>query len=123
MSEETSGDKYYQVIGERISRRRKALKMRQSDLAELIGIARVSISNMEVGRHMPSIPTLYCIAKALKTDIHDLLPKDINEVDEYMAHIAINNLAESIGLDPVKHEQELREMLYRINKLKEGKYE
>jgi transcriptional regulator with XRE-family HTH domain len=117
--EDTSVSKYYQVIGERIALRRKAIKMRQEDLAKLIGLSRVSISNIETGRQCPPIHTLYKISEVLKTDIHDILPRDIREIDEEIARVAIYNLADTIGLNPVEHEQELREMIERINRLKE----
>lgn len=118
---DAKADKYYQVIGERIALRRKAIKIRQEDLAKLIGLSRGAISNIEGGRQCPPIHTLYKIAEALNTDMHELLPKSIQEIDAQIARVALHNLAESIGLDPVAHEQELREMVERINKLKEGK--
>jgi len=40
-------------IGVRIARRRQALGMRQEDLARRLGVARVTVSNWESGKHPP----------------------------------------------------------------------
>ena len=40
-------------IGARIARRRQALGMRQEDLARKLGVARVTVSNWESGKHPP----------------------------------------------------------------------
>lgn len=123
MDEDTSVSKYYQVIGEKIAVRRKDLKMAQHDLAEIVGLSRVHISNIEVGRCGTPITTLYKIADGLKTNIHELLPKDIHEIDALIVNLAIYDLAKSIGVDPVENEKELKEMIERINRMKEGKNE
>jgi transcriptional regulator with XRE-family HTH domain len=116
--EDSTADKYYQVIGELIAVKRKVIKIRQEDLAKAIGLTRTSIVNIEAGRQRLSIHTLYRIADVLKTDIHSLLPKSTQDIDAQIARVAIHNLAENIGLDPVVHEQELREIIERINRLK-----
>lgn len=121
--EDNAANKYYLVIGERVAIRRKALKMKQEDLAKAIGLTRTSIVNLEAGRQRIPIHTFYSIAEALKTNVHDLLPKDIQEIDEQIARVAVRNLAESVGLDPVEHEEELKEMIERLNRMKEGKNE
>ena len=122
MNEENdvSTSKYYQVIGERIAERRKTIKMRQEGLANSTGLSRVHISNIEGGRCGTPIPTLYKIAKALKTDIYGLLPKDIDEINELAVNITINELARNMGINPAKHGQELREMVEKINRMKQN---
>ena len=40
-------------IGVRIARRRQALGLRQEDLAAKLGVARVTVSNWESGKHPP----------------------------------------------------------------------
>lgn len=116
-----SEDKYYRVIGERIAIRRKEIGMPQEDLAEAVNVTRVSISNIERGRQRTTIHTLYHIADVLKITIHDLLPKDINEIDGKAVHFAIRQLANSLRIDPVGNEQELMDILERVRVLKKDK--
>jgi transcriptional regulator with XRE-family HTH domain len=40
-------------VGVRIARRRQALGMKQEDLARKVGVARVTVSNWESGKHPP----------------------------------------------------------------------
>mgnify|MGYP002711605695 FL=1 len=53
------------VIGARIMQRRKLLGMKQSELAELIGVSDNQISNIENGRSYPKLNSFMLICKAL----------------------------------------------------------
>ena len=53
------------ILGLRIMQRRKQLKIKQSDLAELIGISDKQISNIENGKSYPTFNTFIKICKAL----------------------------------------------------------
>ena len=55
------------TIGERIRERRIALDMSQDELSELTGANRVTISQYEHGKFLPSVPALKRIADALGT--------------------------------------------------------
>jgi transcriptional regulator with XRE-family HTH domain len=70
----------YQLIGSRIKTARISAKMNQEDLASSVGLARTSISNIELGRQQVTMSMLYEISQALETDIHALLPT-YNEVN------------------------------------------
>lgn len=59
-------------LGNKVQRRRKALKLTQEDLAEKTGISGVYMGYIEQGRYAPSLKILEKIAKALKTSISDL---------------------------------------------------
>ena len=63
-----------ELIGLRVSSHRKRKKKTQEALADLVGINRTSIVNIENGRHLPSLPVLYSIADVLNVDVGDLLP-------------------------------------------------
>jgi len=122
MSEdEYLASKYHRAVGVRVAMRRRALKMTQEQLSELVGMSRANLSNVEVGSYGTPVPNLYKIAKALKTTIHELIPKDVDEIDMFIMHTAIQELAVKVGLDPVEHEKELREMVGKINRMKERK--
>ena len=53
------------IIGTRIARRRKQLKLTQEDLADKVRISRVYMGYIEQGRNAPTIETLEKIARAL----------------------------------------------------------
>lgn len=62
------GDKMivdYKNIGIRISQRRRELKMKQNQLAELTDLSNNHISNIENGHSIPSLETLAKICEAL----------------------------------------------------------
>ena len=54
-------------LGENIRAARKALKLSQEELAELIGSNRVTISKYENNEYNPSVPALKRLADALHT--------------------------------------------------------
>jgi len=56
-----------------IARRRKRLKMTQAKLAELSGVHRIYIAQIEATTKVPSLATLEKIAKALGVKVGRLL--------------------------------------------------
>lgn len=48
--------------------------MNQQDLGESVGLTRVSVSNIESGRHQIPISTLYKIGDILMVDVRDIMP-------------------------------------------------
>lgn len=70
------------LIGNRISDRRKELKLTQSDLAEILFITAQAVSKWEKGKSLPSIDILYELTKVLKVSIDYILDdSDILEDD------------------------------------------
>ena len=67
------------TIGDRIKARRKALGMSQDELSELTGANRVTISQYENGKFLPSVPALQRIADALGTTPGALTGENDNE--------------------------------------------
>ena len=71
------------VIGARIMQRRKLLGMKQSELAELIGVSDNQISNIENGRSYPKLNSFMLICNAdyfFSGVISDSLPEQIGEM-------------------------------------------
>jgi transcriptional regulator with XRE-family HTH domain len=66
----------YLEIGRGIHRLRtqRRPKMNQDELAEVVGLSRASIANIERGHHRVQLHVLYDIAMALEVQPHDLLP-------------------------------------------------
>jgi len=60
---------YMREIAEKISNRRKYLKITQSDLAEMSGISLRTIKAIEKGKSNPTIETLRTVINALGLDI------------------------------------------------------
>jgi transcriptional regulator with XRE-family HTH domain len=63
------------IVGENISRRRKAMGMTQAELAEKLGIGGDSLSRFENGVVSPRIQRLEEIAEALDCAVADLFRK------------------------------------------------
>lgn len=68
---------YYKKIGERIITIRTERKLRQEDLADLMGVSRMQLYRIENGKVNPTIGTLMDVCVALGIKIIELL--DINE--------------------------------------------
>ena len=53
------------IVGSRIMQRRKQLCIKQSELAEKIGVSNNQISNIENGKSFPKLGNFICICKIL----------------------------------------------------------
>jgi len=73
------------AFGRVISEARKARHLRQTDLAELSGIAQADISRIERGQVAPTTPTLLKLAEALGAQIQLVLPVGPSSSDESTA--------------------------------------
>jgi transcriptional regulator with XRE-family HTH domain len=66
----------YRLIGSRIAARRKDLRLKQVEVAALIGLTRASLANIEKGRQKVMLHQIYRIAEALRVEsILDLVPR------------------------------------------------
>lgn len=59
-------------VGNRLKILRKELGMTQAQLAELVGVARVSITAIEKGRYIPTIETALQISKVLGVPVEQV---------------------------------------------------
>jgi len=57
------------VLGKKIQKQRKSLKLTQEDLAYKVGISRAYMGYIEQGRNAPSLEVLEKIARILKISI------------------------------------------------------
>lgn len=67
-------DPIYRHIGSLIKARRKTLQLKQENLANMLGISRGSLANIETGRQNVLVHQLYRFAAALQLTPVDLLP-------------------------------------------------
>lgn len=88
MKEGEQMDYQYREMGNRIKVRRKELKIKQAELAELLEISNNHMSSIENGRQKPSLDTFVEICKFLKVTPDYLLlgtmhaynvPQDISD--------------------------------------------
>lgn len=63
----------FKRLGRNIAKRRTGLRLRQQDLAVMIGADPSTISKMERGEMAPSIKWLLLIAAALQTTVSELV--------------------------------------------------
>ncbi|MGA2704148.1 MAG: helix-turn-helix transcriptional regulator [Isosphaeraceae bacterium] len=72
-------DPIYKLIGAVIKARRKTLRLKQANLAGMLGISRGSLANVETGRQSILVHQLYKFAAALELTPFDLLPPPPSE--------------------------------------------
>lgn len=75
-----NANELYSQIGNRIRKLRIEKKLSQTRLAEIIGLTRTSITNIEKGRQKLLIHTLWDLAEALGTDPREILPLDKTDI-------------------------------------------
>jgi len=68
-------EKFNKDLGKQIQNLRVQRGLTQEELAELVGMDRVSIGYIEQGIRAPKLSTLLRISKALKISIQELLPR------------------------------------------------
>ncbi len=66
---------------EGIRKARKAAKVTQEELAEMVGLNRATISKYESGAIIPTLGQLGKIARALKTSVYEMIGPDWDGID------------------------------------------
>jgi len=68
-----SNAKLPKILGNKIQKQRKRLRMTQEDLAEKVGISRAYMGYIEQGRNAPSLEVLEKIARHLRVKTSSLI--------------------------------------------------
>ena len=79
-------------IGRFIAERRKAEKLTQSQLAEMLNITDRAISKWETGRAMPDSSIMLELCSILKITVNDLLRGEVVSMENYNKELEINLL-------------------------------
>jgi transcriptional regulator with XRE-family HTH domain len=65
---------FYSTLGARICEARKAARLTQEQVADQVGLARTSITNIEKGRQPVQVHLLVELAHVLRTPLMRLVP-------------------------------------------------
>lgn len=93
----------YATIGQRILRARKHLGLTQAALAQQVGLARTSLTNIERGQQQMQVHTLYALARALHVPVGTLLPVDETAVDA--------RISEEVATRPPEEQEWIRRIV------------
>lgn len=72
-------DKVY--VGKVIQQKRKDLGLKQSELAEMVGISEKHLSKIETGKNYPALDNFFKIAEILKLSLKDFVSEGIDAAD------------------------------------------
>ncbi len=64
------------ALSTKLKEYREANKLKQADLAELVGVRRETIVNLEKGKYNPSLKLAMDIAKVFQTTVEELFSYD-----------------------------------------------
>lgn len=67
-------DAYYGLLGRNVRRLRLDAGLTQRQIADVAGLARSSVANLECGRQRSPVHTIWLIAKALGADLGTVAP-------------------------------------------------
>lgn len=70
-------NEFYRQLGASIRKHRQRRKLSQDALANLIGLKRTSLTNIENGRQHPPLHTFCDIVEHLEVDFVEVLPKSL----------------------------------------------
>ena len=86
-------------IGQRIKSFRQKANISQEELAEKVGISRISMSNYERGERIPAVDVFACIANALNVSMDELFGTNTTQiVINELKYIGFNVVLTSQGL-------------------------
>ena len=103
-------------VGKTLQNLRKRSGIKQSELAELIGISEKHLSKIETGKNFPSLDNFFKMAEILKFDLGDFGVKTGSCENEYSQTLL--KLAFSASSSEAKSYCEIIETLDRIMKNK-----
>ena len=86
----------YEKIGVKIKSARKAMSIKQIELAEMMKLSRASLTNIESGRQKITVDKLYLISKITGYKISEFIEDSGNELPEkieYVSKIDVDILA------------------------------
>lgn len=77
--------KYSHLLGRHIQEIRRSRNLTQEQVAELIGMDRVSIGYIEQGRRVPKISTLFSLAQIYDVEMRDFFDIPMRQDEEELS--------------------------------------
>ena len=74
MIDERLSDRVNAIFGQKLAKARKSRSLTQKELANLVGVSRVTVANMEGAKQNVQLAQVYSIAQALDISSNELLP-------------------------------------------------
>lgn len=105
----------YTIVGSKIQEIRKEKGISQMELAEILGLSRTSISNIENGRHPIFLHHIYTMAENFNIPLETILPPVSNVQNE---NNIIEDLKETLLLKGITDERTLLSVFSVINRNK-----
>lgn len=106
---------FYETIGEKIKDARKRKNFNQEVLADILGISRVSLINIETGKQRVPLHVLLDICESLEVTINDIVPQNINIDNPLNPHI-LNKIKKETEDSPESSEKVTNYILSLMNK-------
>lgn len=72
---------FYKQLGEKLKKARIDANKSQESLAQILGLSRVTVVNIEKGRQKILIHNLVAAANFLEVKLSDLLPSEQNDIE------------------------------------------
>ncbi|CAN7724567.1 helix-turn-helix transcriptional regulator [Variovorax sp. LjRoot290] len=98
----------YQALGDKVKKLRESQagtrgRMTQSELADLVGLERTSITNIERGNQKVPLHVLFRICEVLRASVSDALPSvaDIQIVKQQAALEDVSLSSETVKVTPL----------------------
>jgi len=111
---ETLESLLYKIIGSNIRKARKDVKMSQYQLAVEAEMSRASISNIELGRHQPSLYLLYVLCEILGIDLWQIIPS-VNEIKQSNQEGNYFKVLKEITELDEKEKRRIQEIINKMN--------
>jgi DNA-binding XRE family transcriptional regulator len=93
-------DRLYEKIGKRVQRIRETTKprMSQADLAEILGLKRTSITNIENGNQRPTLDTLYRLCEHFALEIAEVVPTVAEVTQPSQESVIVGGASQMVGV-------------------------
>lgn len=97
-----NGNYIHAEVGKRLKLFRQDQGLTQAELAEMVGILRTSVTNIEAGVQHPPLVTLYKFAFALNRELSDILPAIADLPEEDVNTVVIGGRLQEIPVQSLK---------------------
>ncbi len=98
----------YNLIGTNIKQQRRKADMTQEQLADVVGVLRTSITNIEAGRQKPPLHLLYELCIALGVEVETILPTNAAVSQSITRSVSIDGVIKEV---PPKAAEFLKQLL------------